>query len=543
MKTQSIFSASCRTLILSLALVAFAPLFSWAQATPNPPGQISYQGFLVDANGIPLATNAPKNYTVIFRIYNQLQSDTNSPLWAEQQVVTVDRGYFSVMLGQGSAAGSQPNTNNLTRLFTGPDASDRFLGLTVEGVQGGDAEIQPRLRLLAGPYALLAANANALVNGAGQQLINTFGTFVGVNKGGANPNSELDVNGKVTATSFAGNGASLTGINANNISAGTLDATKLPNTVALLNANQTFTGQPTFANGLTGQADSVFKNRLGIGGNPTAKLTVAGSGFFGNDAGSLATAAGTGVRVFYDSPSGQGQVYGYDYGNGVPKDLILQQPGGGLGLRTSTISEPGCISFGTLSHLNDQPVYLRGGTDHNHGLAYRSSFGNISFFFFSNTINVDGPALYGYSGGVLGTSQGGSEAWALRWDRSGNVYTWGSVNPSSDRKLKEHFAEVEERDILSKVVAMPVTTWNFKWESSVKHIGPMAQDFYGAFGVGADDKHISVLDASGVALAAIKGLNQVVQEKETEIQELRREVQELRGLVQGLAKNKATSGQ
>jgi hypothetical protein len=54
---------------------------------------------------------------------------------------------------------------------------------------------------------------------------------------------------------------------------------------------------------------------------------------------------------------------------------------------------------------------------------------------------------------------------------------------------------------------MPITSWSYKAESpSVRHIGPMAQDFYKAFGLGLDDKHITTIDEGGVALAAIKGL-------------------------------------
>ena len=58
----------------------------------------------------------------------------------------------------------------------------------------------------------------------------------------------------------------------------------------------------------------------------------------------------------------------------------------------------------------------------------------------------------------------------------------------------------------------------------VQHIGPMAQDFHAAFGLnGADDKHISVVDEGGVALAAIQGLNQKLNEKDAEIQDLKRQ--------------------
>lgn len=216
MKTPCKFTALCRILVPVLMALLFGQSSVFGQANPYPPGQISYQGFLVDNNGLPLATNAPKNYNIIFRIYPTSTSDTNSPIWAEQQVVTVDKGYFSVLLGQGSAVGSQPNTNNLTSLFTGATASDRYIGLVVQGLAvGGDVEITPRLRLLASPYALLAANANAIVNSTGSNIVNTFGNFVGINKGGANPTSVLDVNGTITATNFMGGDATFGNVTVN----------------------------------------------------------------------------------------------------------------------------------------------------------------------------------------------------------------------------------------------------------------------------------------------------------------------------------------
>jgi len=56
-------------------------------------------------------------------------------------------------------------------------------------------------------------------------------------------------------------------------------------------------------------------------------------------------------------------------------------------------------------------------------------------------------------------------------------------------------------------------TWNYKAQDpSIRHIGPMAQDFYGAFSYGEDNKYINTLDADGVALAAIQGLYEVVKE-------------------------------
>jgi hypothetical protein len=61
--------------------------------------------------------------------------------------------------------------------------------------------------------------------------------------------------------------------------------------------------------------------------------------------------------------------------------------------------------------------------------------------------------------------------------------------------------------MLARVQALPISTWNYTSDDpSIRHIGPMAQDFAATFGVGADDRHIHPIDGQGVVLAAIQGL-------------------------------------
>jgi hypothetical protein len=62
----------------------------------------------------------------------------------------------------------------------------------------------------------------------------------------------------------------------------------------------------------------------------------------------------------------------------------------------------------------------------------------------------------------------------------------------------------------------------------VPHIGPMAQDFYAAFQVGPDDKHITMVDADGVAFAAIQGLNEIVKEQSAELADKTKEIETLK---------------
>jgi len=92
---------------------------------------------------------------------------------------------------------------------------------------------------------------------------------------------------------------------------------------------------------------------------------------------------------------------------------------------------------------------------------------------------------------------------------------------TSDREAKQDFSPVDTREILDRLADVPIQTWSFKNEAGTRHVGPMAQDFHAAFGVGADDKHIATVDGDGVALAAIQGLYRIVKDKDAEIDELR----------------------
>jgi len=85
--------------------------------------------------------------------------------------------------------------------------------------------------------------------------------------------------------------------------------------------------------------------------------------------------------------------------------------------------------------------------------------------------------------------------------------------------------------VLDKVAAMPISRWTYKNSDGSTHLGPMAQDFRAAFNLGADDTSIATVDADGVALAAIQGLNEVVKEKDTEIQALKQRLERLEKLL------------
>ncbi len=95
----------------------------------------------------------------------------------------------------------------------------------------------------------------------------------------------------------------------------------------------------------------------------------------------------------------------------------------------------------------------------------------------------------------------------------------------SDRAIKEDFAAVDEQEILRRVSELPISYWNYTdRDPGVRHIGPMAQDFHGAFAVGDSDRHIHVVDANGVNLASIKALYRMLREKDDKIARLESEL-------------------
>jgi trimeric autotransporter adhesin len=101
--------------------------------------------------------------------------------------------------------------------------------------------------------------------------------------------------------------------------------------------------------------------------------------------------------------------------------------------------------------------------------------------------------------------------------------TWSAV---SDRARKEHFLAVDGEDVLARIRTLPITTWRYLAEEdrSVRHIGPMAQDWHRAFGFSADSLHINSGDLDGVNLAGVQALERRTAALRWENEELRARV-------------------
>ena len=189
------------TLILSGALAAALLLLAVSPAvaaTTSVPTQLSYQGFLTDSAGVPYGNTAPVVKTVNFRIWDVPIDGTASVnvKWSEQQLITVDKGYFSVILGQGSSVDAGKYLADLTSIFSGVGASDRYLEtqLVVDANQATLVTLLPRTRFMASPYAMLSKAANGLVDSSGNYTMQ------------ADPAGGYSINGILSASSASVSG-------------------------------------------------------------------------------------------------------------------------------------------------------------------------------------------------------------------------------------------------------------------------------------------------------------------------------------------------
>ena len=208
------------------------------------------------------------------------------------------------------------------------------------------------------------------------------------------------------------------------------------------------------------------------------------------------------------------------------------------------------IVAGGSNNTASGPFSFVGGGSNN------TASGNSSFAagFHANTNNHAGTFVWGDSSSFTDVTASADNQFVARATGGVIFYTTpdlsagvsvssgsGSWSSLSDRNVKANFAQVDRRQLLTRVLALPISTWNYKTQAeSIRHIGPMAQDFYAAFNIGEDDKHITTIDEGGVALAAIQGLYEIVKEKDEQIAVLQQQIETIRSDLKALARAAVT---
>jgi hypothetical protein len=97
---------------------------------------------------------------------------------------------------------------------------------------------------------------------------------------------------------------------------------------------------------------------------------------------------------------------------------------------------------------------------------------------------------------------------------------------TSTREKKQDFTPLNEKEVLNKIGMLQVTRWRYIGTNEY-HIGPVAEDFYSAFGVGVNNKSISTIDPSGVALLGIQALKKENEDLKKMVEELSRRIEVL----------------
>ena len=386
---------------------------------------------------------------------------------------------------------------------------------TIAGGAGNTIQTQdPRYASIGGGYGNIASEVGSTVGGGYQNT--STGAESTVAGGYQNPGSggQATVAGGFGNTS-SGQQATVGGGQANTSSAGYA-------TVGGGSVNTSSGFGATVSGGANNSSTRQYATVGGGGYNTSTgySATVPG-GNFNSAAGDYSFAAGNqaqanhqGSFVWADSTFG--------YFASTANDQFCVRAGGGVRLSDTTPN----LSFGSTTR---QMLDLW-------GTKYGIGVQSLTTYFRCDNASANNGFIW-YRGGVhndgyLNPGAGGTEMMHLI---SAGLYVNGAIVLTSDRNAKENFAPVSPREVLDKVAALPISRWNYKADKASDHLGPMAQDFYAAFGVGPDDKHIATVDADGVALAAIQGLNQKLEQKleqkETEITELKARMEKLERLV------------
>lgn len=204
-----------------------------------------------------------------------------------------------------------------------------------------------------------------------------------------------------------------------------------------------------------------------------------------------------------------------------PPNALVVDEQGGVGIGTATPNSPIHVvrSDGTAKVLVEETQTATA----NRILLHLKNNGPITQWY-TNTFTGSTWGMNSLNGGFV-ISKGGSGFNEFFIANNGDIQVpQGTVIHGSSRSYKRDIQPVNAARILEKVAGLPIATWRYDRSSDRDalpslHLGPMAEDFHAAFGLGGDDKSIGMGDVSGVALAAIQGLKNEMEGKFSRLQE------------------------
>ena len=435
-------------------------------------------------------------------------------------------GPFSIAMGSGSVA-SAGRGNNIAMGYNAGALHENTLAFgSVAVAVSNDAT---------------AIGSNATAVGAGSTAIGPYATA------GGNSSMAIGVSANATATSatalgFASSasgvysmaiGQGTKAIGDNSFAAGDKSEAKMPGSVAI--------GTTAISNKNYGV--SIGHNTMVTGESATAlgkNTTASGAASFA--AGSFSTASGNAAAALGGGSNASGALSFAAGENDVssgPNSLALGA--------YNTASGSGSVAIGAVnSSAGNRSVVL--GTSLINSGDYATAIGTkitippaaagslgIGDLEFSNN-SIDNTLLGlpnefvarfrgGYFFMTSGNAPGGNYSARTGMKMAGGQNSWSAI---SDVRLKENFEPVDGEDILQKISKMKSVTWNYKAQDPTlfRHYGPMAQDFFKAFGkdkygnIGCDTL-INQQDFLGVSFVAIQALEKRTTAYQSEIEAMK----------------------
>jgi hypothetical protein len=225
-------------------------------------------------------------------------------------------------------------------------------------------------------------------------------------------------------------------------------------------------------------------------------------------------ATGTAVSGINHSPDGIG-VYGY-----------APFPGrAGFFQGNTVVGAPGSLSFESTTR---QMLNLWGPAKY--GIGVQPS---VMYFRADGASRRNGFAWFKGGSHVDAAYDAGGGQVLMKLDETGLTVN-GTFVSSSDAAAKQDVTAADVHEVLERVGRLPIQQWSYRNDPDVRHLGPMAQDFRSAFGLGQDERHIAMVDADGVALAAIQALRELVSAQRSELVELRALIADQASRIQAL---------
>ncbi len=377
-----------------------------------------------------------------------------------------------------------------------------------------------RIALLAATSATVAVSglhaqtAGSTANPARYAVLdyhNTFTSGDGITVRGTGPNLETGqpFGGTTTLSLGVGPGTRMqfipgySAFRAGTVDGGEWDQAKLGLFSAAFGYNTIASGAMSYATGMESEAGGLLAVAMGYKTKASGDLSFA-MGHSTVASGEGAVASGSSSVASGDSSLAMGAMASASEFSSVA-----------LGMRT-TASGMGATAFGNNTKASGMTATAFGcKTTASGRFSTASGYNTVARSFCETAAgqyNVDAAPLSAdaWNAGdrllVVGNGQSASaRSDAFVVFKNGNAMLKGTLTQGSDRNRKTDIVPSDTKTVLALVGELPIYTWKYRGEN-VTHLGPMSQDFFAAFALGATDTGIASVDADGIALAAIQEL-------------------------------------